>query len=285
MDILSYLRKIPDAVWAAILASILTLSGVLLTNRGNNKRLLAQLNHDAEERSRERQMSLRREVYLLAVEAITKAYSILMELPLADLQTESWKAEVNSISKALAKVHVVGSDETVSSSTQFSSSFSKAFLELTQKKLPLDQLKLRLNILANLIDKSSEEKDRCIALMKEFNLKGLTDQRLWDTIQHNYDFENQQASQYINEQTAILQQYNDLLIELTMNCYQKCIELGYLLVPALCSMRAEMDIPINIEQYRELIERTRAEMEKSISAFIENVKLQSKACLSTTPDA
>jgi len=229
-------------------------------------------------------MSLRREVYLLAVEAVTKAYNILAELPLADLQSESWKIEVNSISKALAKVHVVGSDGTVSSSTQFSSSFSRALLELTQKKLPLDQLKLRLNILANQINKSSEEKDRCIALMKEFNLKGSTDQHLWNTIQSNYDFENQQASQYMQEQQSILQQYNDLLIELTTNCYQKCIELGYLLVPTLCSIRDEMDMPIDIDRYRELIEHTRAEMETSFSAFIENIKVQSKTFLSAMSD-
>lgn len=284
MDIISFLSKVPDAVWAAILASILTLSGVLLTNRGNNNRLLAQLNHDAEERSRERQMSLRREVYLIAVEAVTKAYSILMELPLADLQSNSWKAEANSISKALSKIHIVGSDETVSSSTQFSLSFSRALLELTQKKIPLDQLKFRLNILNNLINKSIEEKDRCIALMKEFNLKALTDQRLWNTIQNNYDFENQQISQYMAEQKDIAQQYNDLLLELITNCYQKCIELGYLLVPALCSIRAEIDMPINIEQYRELIERTRAEMEISFSAFIENIKVQAKTFLSAASE-
>ncbi len=85
----------------------------------------------------------------------------------------------------------------------------------------------------------------------------------------------------MKEQSTVLQQHNDLLIELTMDCYQKCIEIGYLLVPALCAVRAEMDFPINVEVYRELMERTRAEMEHSVSSFIENVKSQSKAVLST----
>lgn len=284
MDILSYLSKIPDVVWAAILASILTFGGVLLTNIGNNKRLLAQLRHDAEEKSRERQMSIRREVYLPAAEAISKAYYILMELPQANFQSDSWKADVNSISNALAKIHVVGSDETVNSATQFSAAFSKILLELTPNKIPLEQLKVNLNILSNLINMSSKERDRSVALMKEFNLKGLTDQRLWDTIQHNYDFESQQVSKYIQEQSELFKKYNDLLMELTINCYQRCIELGYLVVPALCAIRAEMDFPFNIELYRKLVEEKRAEMENSMLTFIEIIKSQSKAYLSITPE-
>jgi hypothetical protein len=276
VDITCFLSKVPDVVWAAVIASLLTLGGVWLTNRGNNKRLLDQLQHDAAERARERQMSLRREVYLKAAEAISKAYTILMGLPQADLQSTAWKADVNAISESLMKVHVVGTDDTVASITRFSSEFSKALIELSEKRLPLDQLKARIDTLSNLMNGSAQERDRYIAMMKEFNLMGLTDQRLWDTIQHNYEFENKRNQEYADEHAKILQQHGVLLMNLMKDGYQKVIEIGHVLVPALCAVRNEMDIPIDANRYRQLMEETRAEMEGALNHFIDNIQSKLK---------
>jgi len=166
MDIVCYIGKVPDAVWAAIIASLLTFGGVWLTNKGNNKRLLDQLKHDATERARERQMSIRRDVYLKAAEAISKAYTTLMGLPQADLQSNTWKTDTNSISESLMKVHVVGTDDTVTAISRFSSEFSKALLELCEKKMPLEHLKSRINSLSDLMSKSAQERDRNLEFMK-----------------------------------------------------------------------------------------------------------------------
>ncbi len=276
MDISYYLSKVPDAVWAAIIASLLTFGGVWLTNRGNNKRLLEQLKHDAIERVRERQMSLRREVYLKAAEAISKAYTILMGLLQADLQSTTWKADVNSISESLMKVHVVGTDDTVTAITRFSSAFSKALLDLTEKRLPLDQMKARIDSLSDLLNKSAQERDRYIALMKEFNLRGLTEQRLWETINNNYEFESKRNKEYADEHVLVLQQHGVLLMALIKDCYQKAIEIGHVLVPALCAVRNEMDIPIDTNRYRLLMEETRAEMEGDLNRFIDNIQSKLK---------
>ncbi len=272
MGIVNFVSKIPDVVWAAIIASLLTLGGVLLTNRANNKRLLEQIKHDATERDRERQMALRREVYLKAAEAISKAYTTLMNLPQANLQSELWKSDANTISESLMKVHIVGNDDTVASTTRFSSDFSKALLNLMEKRFPLDQLKSRLIILSDLINKSAQERDRYIALMKEFNLKGLTDQRLWETIRHNYEFEEQQNQKHTIERETIQQQYNDLLIELVKACYQKSMEIGHVLVPALCDVRKEMGMPIDADRYLQLMEQTRTEMEAALTQLINAVQ-------------
>jgi len=239
---------------------------------GNNKRLLDQLNHDATERARERQMSIRREVYLKAAEAISKAYTIIMGLPQADLQSSSWKKDVNSISESLMKVHVVGTDDTVNAVTRFSSAFSNALLELTESRLPLEQLKARIDSLSDLSLKSAQERDRYIALMGEYNLKGVTDQRLWETINNSYEFEAKRNKEYADEHMLVLQEHGVFLMGLMKDCYKKAIEIGYLLVPALCAIRNEIDMPIDADGYRSLMEETRAEMEISLNRFIDNIQ-------------
>ena len=47
-----------------------TLSGVFVANLSQNKRLRAQLAHEREMKNREREMSLRKDVYLAGAEAV-----------------------------------------------------------------------------------------------------------------------------------------------------------------------------------------------------------------------
>ena len=58
--LLSFLSSIPAVVWSGLIASFLTLGGVLISNRSNTNRLLLQLQHDATEKTKERTAALRR---------------------------------------------------------------------------------------------------------------------------------------------------------------------------------------------------------------------------------
>jgi hypothetical protein len=65
MEILvSWLSNVPNVIWSAIIASLLTLSGVLWTNRGNEKRQAALLEHERQKFLSEQRLSLKKEVFL-----------------------------------------------------------------------------------------------------------------------------------------------------------------------------------------------------------------------------
>ena len=75
--LLHLLETIPAAVYAATTASTITLIGLSLQNRGESKRNFERLVHDARQRDREREMTLRRDVYLEAAEAMAQAQEYL----------------------------------------------------------------------------------------------------------------------------------------------------------------------------------------------------------------
>lgn len=79
MNFFDFIRSVPDVVWSGLLASGLTLGGVLISNRSNKSRLEMQLNHDSNIKSQERTASLRRDVYLDAAKKMPKALSSLIE--------------------------------------------------------------------------------------------------------------------------------------------------------------------------------------------------------------
>ena len=70
-QIIRLLKEIPNVVWSAIIASLITLSGVWLSNRNSRNLQQNQLRHDAERRNSERELALRKEVYLEALESIS----------------------------------------------------------------------------------------------------------------------------------------------------------------------------------------------------------------------
>lgn len=70
MEIVNYFKGVPDVIWSGVIGALVALAGVMLSNKGNSKRLNSQLQHDATEKTKERINTLRREVYLQAVECI-----------------------------------------------------------------------------------------------------------------------------------------------------------------------------------------------------------------------
>lgn len=61
---LEVLAFVPEAVWAAVGGALLTLLGVAFQNRAETRRLKVRLAHEAEQRTRERDLQLRRDLYL-----------------------------------------------------------------------------------------------------------------------------------------------------------------------------------------------------------------------------
>jgi len=105
----------------------------------------------------------------------------------------------------------------------------------------------------------------------------LSDQRLWEIINNNFEFESNRNKEYTDEYVQVLQQHGYLIIELTKDCYQKTNEISQVLVPALCAVRTEMDFPFDANRYRLLMEEIRAEMEKALNHFTNNIQSKLKA--------
>ena len=71
------LSRIPNVVWSGIVASLITVLGVLVTNAGLSNRHRQQLAHSASESTVEREMELRRDIYMPAIDATVIATSAI----------------------------------------------------------------------------------------------------------------------------------------------------------------------------------------------------------------
>ncbi len=104
-----YLSAIPDVIWAAIIASFLTFTGVLLTNRHFYRQQQAQLDHEKEQKEKDRKFALRQSVYLSAAEELTLAQQHLVNLSNIDLVKTGPSDYLTSFFVAATKASLVAS--------------------------------------------------------------------------------------------------------------------------------------------------------------------------------
>lgn len=149
--IITVFSLIPDVIWAAIIASGLTFLGVTLSNRSNRKCLLMQLNHAAQQKDKERELQIRKEVYMEAAEAVAEAIKDIQLLPNRIIRTDNLEI-CNKLVPALAKVHMVGTLDTVKNIMQFRVKFDQLTLPIIPEISKFTVLKQELANLNNLSD-------------------------------------------------------------------------------------------------------------------------------------
>ena len=160
-NIMVWLSKISDVIWAAIIASGLTYIGVLLTNRGNRKCLLLQLDHAAKQKDKEREIEIRKETYIEAVEAIADTIKDIERLPNNIIHSNN--AEIgNKLLSTLAKVHMVSTFDTIKAVCEFMKIFNQRTFPIipeVNKFITLKQKVASLNSTSEYQVKSLEEID------------------------------------------------------------------------------------------------------------------------------
>ena len=139
--IICWFYSIPDTVYAAVIASFLTLGGVLLTNHSSHKRLITQLAIEADERSKEREINLRKEVYLKTAEGLTRAQQFLGVLSKGNFSSLDIDNYLRGFFSSASKIHIVGTDKTIKAITEVVAKFNEGMLRLVSLSLPLDNIK------------------------------------------------------------------------------------------------------------------------------------------------
>lgn len=268
--LIEFLKQIPDVIWAAAFASLITFIGVILTNRNSRNQVSEQLEHDAMQRNREREMKLRQDIYIRASEAIARSQNILNRLADLNLSEQEISAEFAVDGAALAKAQVVCTNETVQTISSFQQELASAYLELILKRANLINQKNSIDLLSGFVDKSQTEQDRLLALMKQLNLEGNADQRIWDVVNKNFEFEQVQHAKYSQERRELWNKQNKEHISFAELCFQRFVEVSKLVPPTIFAMRKELELPIDREAYLAGFNQNLDRSIKTLQSFLDD---------------
>jgi len=263
------LKSIPAIFYAITTGSTITLCGLYMQNRSESERNTQRLRHDAFMRDREREMTLRRDVYLKSAEALAHAQEYLTVFAREDLATAQHEALIKGIGGDLNKVHIVGSLPTVEAIVEANEFFVHGVADLSVERLPVKYLKEEIKAEEKLLEAAGGRRDEALTRMREMDRAQTTESAFWG-IQNQVLGEAQNAIESAIERLRTLKEELSVReANLLRNGANASIAFGALVVRANLVIRRELELPLDAEAYLGLMERSQEMLTRDMDHFHE----------------
>lgn len=254
-------------LWSVI-APLAALAGVSVTLVVQGRRLDKQFKHERDLKDVDREFALRKEVYLAAAEALSVGTRCLGKSTDLSVEDSSLFDDYFEKSGAVAKAYVIATQETWRAMNNFSVALLAAQAEVVALRAPLRTLLARKASHQKIIDAAFAERGRMLGLMKELNLNHEVNNARFDAIKRNFDHEGE----VINKQGAMIDDLDEELrpkhIGLARKVLDHLTSLAGLSIEVLAQVRSELDLPIDMQQFKEMNEQVFAQARLSIENFM-----------------
>jgi hypothetical protein len=267
-EFLHMLQSIPASFWGVVIGSFFSIGGVALTNRASDRRLRLQFEHERGLKTKDREMELRKEVYLAAAEAIAAGLHAISRFPNLDIPNDQITNAFIEKSPAISKIHVIATTETVQALTSFTGQLGALFLTLFAQRYELQKSKSAIIAIDSQVAEFGKERDRMLEMIKQHNIEGIVDDRRWNTLQNNFDFEQKRIRDGIANQKELHGDLYPRQLEFMRDCVTHTARLSQLLIPVLSSVRAELDLPLDDHAYRAIAKESLENQQAAIDAFV-----------------
>lgn len=268
MNLLTIIDNLPSAIYGVLIGSLLTIIGVVLTNISNTKRLRLQHEHERQLRNQERELGMRRDIYMDAMEAISAGITAISRFADLNETPESLMQSYTHLSGKMGKVTIVGQNETIEALGNFQLALNSAFLRLSAKRDQFDAYLRKNQSLENAIKSTKESLNFHSEQLTKAKLKAVPQSQL-DQLQAEFDVLNRKLSELESEEQqvgAILMQTIAYLVKSSM---AEVSELNNLLVPLISLMRSELDLPFNSEHFAQILLKGNKKLEDYMASFFE----------------
>ncbi|CAN5433128.1 hypothetical protein BH10PSE16_BH10PSE16_25220 [soil metagenome] len=267
-QVIEFLRSVPDVIWSGLIASLLTLSGVLIANGSNTKRLRIQLQHDGAEKSRERTATLRREVYLCAVEELTKANSYLASLPQSDPTKANLADGFQDFFGAAAKLQLVAEPKTALLVNQLVATYGELLLRLMQRAIPLYKTRSDISINDDLYIKAQVQVTRILAEMAKFNEAAHVNDAVFAALQRSFEGYQAQTVKYAADRKVAWEKFNGLNVEFCRQLLTEMRTVGEQQIPVLVEIRRDLGLTTELTAFRQQMELQWIRMSAQFDALL-----------------
>lgn len=273
-DFISLLERIPATFWGVVIGSFFSLGGVILSNKASERRLIKQFDHERAQKNKDREMALRRDIYLAAAEAVSAGMAAIGRFPNLDMPNNEVTDEFQRKSPAISKVHVIATPETAQALSHFMGELNKVLLTLWVKRYELISGKTAISVVGNQIANFERARDGFLEQIRKNNIEGVTDKRMMDVLQQNFDFEQKRIIEAANRNVALAEELYQKQLGFAHECVIETNKLGSLITPILSAVRKELELPFDPVAYNEIIREEAVKQQEAFIKALESLKAQ-----------
>lgn len=267
--ITQFLDAIPASFWGVVVGSFFSIAGVAITNRASDKRLRAQFEHERELKTKDREMALRKEVFLSAAEAVAAGINSIGRFANFDIPNDQITQPYVEKAPAISKVHVIAGTETILPLAQFTSRLGALYMELFARRHELMNERNAIAIVDNGVAQFGKERDRILEMIKQHNIEGVVDQRRWKVLQDNFEFEQKRVNDGLAHRAQLAAALQPQHLAFMRQCLSHTELLGAMLIPVLTAVRRELELPLDEAAYRQAMVESYAQQQQAIDGFIQ----------------
>ena len=265
MALVAFMEAVPATVWGFLVGSLVTVIGVALTNASNTKRLRLQHAHERELDARARDLSMRRDVYLAALEAMATGMTTVgsfgeLEIPFQDLMRQYMGK-----AGAMGKITIVGREETIRAVADFEQALTGAFMRLSGQRNAVDQLFKRTRALEAKLETTTQEQERLATLLECSSEDDGDGARLRRSLEHEQRREAELRTELHTAEAA----FHPGMMDLIRTSMQEVAALDTMIVPVVSSVRKELGLPFDDAFYLNLIRSGHAQRAEQFEGFLE----------------
>lgn len=271
-QLINLFRAVPDVIWSAVLASLLTLSGVLISNRSNTTRQRIQLQHDADQKAKERNAALRREVYLKLAEELTQANSYLARLPQVDASKANPAEGMQGFFAAAARLQLVAEPKTALLVNELVGSYGELLLRLISRSMPLQAARQKITLHDDLYSRAEEQVTRVLGEMVKFNESAQANKQVFCALQRSFEGFQTQASEHADRRADAWEAFNRLNIQFHTQVISELRGIVEQQIPAMVEIRRDLGLTTDLDAYREQLERNWRRMSSQFDAFLQELQ-------------
>jgi hypothetical protein len=237
-----WIRIVPTSAWTFLAGLVPSLITLWVTSRAARRTQLRQLAHDRDMRKTEREMALRKEIFLGAAEALTAGlHSAGRYLDLSIAPDVILKPYSDRVA-AFGKVNIVGNLDTVTAVAKASLEVSLLITKAQTERLTLEHLRRKVTIAQKQTQRFAEAQTNLTDRMREADLEG--DGAKMARIQRQFDGITQLLQTSINEQRHMEQQLHDDSLRAIEQSMGRLKPAGIKIASAIVAVRRELDLPI-----------------------------------------
>lgn len=257
--------------WGVLAGSFFSLGGVWITNLTAARNLRRQHDHDRAMRNRDREMTLRKDIYLGAVEAIAAGYYCVAKF--ADFKSEGDALTATFIEKApaLAKVNIVAGPSVLRAITTAEAELNAAFMRLWKARVAGTVAKRDHVLLSRRLESNISMQTRAVEMLNEENLKGRPDAIRCQGIQANFDFASAEIDRDLPVQRQLESKIQSEQLRVSGLVTLEMVHLIESFVPAVFTVRSELDLPIDEAELRLIFLNVAERTRDGMTGFIEEM--------------
>ena len=264
------LDAVPPTIWGFIIGSLLTVLGIVLTNAANTKRLRLQHEHEWKLESKERNLNLRRDVYLAAMEAIATSVATIGRFGNLNIPSDELELILTDKSPAFSRVSIVGQEATIQAVATFSRELTGTFLRLSAKREKLSWLMQRLAGVEQKIAQVLREQEHTRAQLDACSIAEPRDESAEHALRKTLALQQQRLEAWRAEEMELTRQTFPGQMSLVRDSIVESAALERLLVPLISLIRAELELPFDAEVYARIIEEGHQQVIDYLDAYIED---------------